>query len=146
MLIMKKQLHIALLVGVAVLLFASCSKSYDGMETWRIASTTTFEAALSDGLGHWMTEPVPYHDTYLYKKQYDDGSESSYWQAIASHNWSGRSFDEIYEEGFEYIVEVKCYHYHQTSVTYARFVRLLSKEKKDSDVSPETILIPWFPD
>ena len=128
-----------------LLLFSSCSKSYDGMETWRIASTTTFEAALSDGR-HWMDQPVEYHDTYLYKKQNGDGSESSYWQAIASPNWSGRSFDEIYEEGFEYIIEVKCYHYRRTSVTYAQFVKLVSKEKRDSDVSPENILIPWYPD
>ena len=135
-----------LLATAMICLSASCSKVYDGKETWRIASTTTFEAALSDGLGHWMTEPVPYHDTYLYKKQYDDGSESSQWLAISRHKWNGREFDEAYEEGFEYIVEVKCYHYHQTSVTYARFVRLISKEKKDSDVSPETILIPWIPD
>ena len=125
----------------------SCSKlQYDCKETWRIASTTTFEAALSDGLGHWMTEPVPYHDTYLYEKQYDDGSESSQWLAISKPEWSGPSFDEIYEEGFEYLVEVKRYHYRQTSVTCAKFLKLISKEEKDSDVSPETILIPWFPD
>ena len=140
-----KALFRLLSVAAMICLSASCSKVYDGKETWRIASTTTFEAALSDG-HHWLHPPVQYRDTYLYKKQNEDGSEAALWRAIRRPEWNGREFDEAYEEGFEYIVEVKCYHYHQTSVTYARFVRLISKEKKDSDVSPETILIPWIPD
>lgn len=143
---MKDLMHRIVFAMITVLALSSCNKEYDGREIWRIASTTTFEAAISDGLGHWMTEPVPYRDTYLYKKQYDDGSESSQWLAISKPEWHGPAFDKAYEEGFEYLVEVKRYHYRQSSVIFAKFLKLISKEKKDSDVSPETILIPWIPD
>lgn len=135
------------LLAVSILfLLTACEKMrYDSRETWRIASTTSFEAALSAKPGQPMSEPVPYSGHYLYKVQIGDGTESNYWRILRKDQWQTDEFDGIYEEGYEYIVEVRCHH-PRNIITYAKFEKVVSKVKKDSDVTPDTIYDPWIPD
>ena len=138
---MKLQAPFILSIAIALVCLTSCEKmQYEGIETWRIASTTSFDMTLYNDTGDSFT--FHHSDDYLYKKQNEDGSEPEKWTILNKYKRSPRGgelmkkFNELYEEGYEYIIEVSIFQINAPIPTCAVFDRIVSKEKKESFVTP----------
>jgi hypothetical protein len=151
-----KKIYTSLLFAILIALSTtSCEKMrFEGEETWRIASTTTFDRTVYNDSGTSAT--FHYENKYLYKKQNADGSEPDKWTILSTakrvpnpqeaSNDTMAKFDDLYEEGYEYLIEVKIYRASANEDdTYVRFKSIVFKEKKESYVTPDNVIVEPTP-